>query len=77
MAVYSPLCHLDTRYLTESIVHATSLINYIDNAHEDEVWYASNKLVMTLIVEVDKSREEALNSYEAGNVFKNLFANRF
>ena len=59
-----------------SISWASGLINYIDNTYEEysmgkfgvvKSWHVTTKLAMALILEVGKSREGALNSFEAGD----------
>ena len=72
----NPLYNLATSSLTESIAWATGLINYIDNTYEEystgkfgdaKSWHVTTKLAMALIVEVGKSREGDINSFEAGD----------
>ena len=76
MAVRSPLYHLATSSLTESISWTAGLINYIDNTYDEysagkfgtsKAWHVTTKLAMALISEVGKPREGALHSFEAGD----------
>ena len=76
VSVRSPLYQLATSTLTESISWANGLINYIDLTFEEysagkfgasKSWHVTTKLASALIKEVNKPREGALNSFEAGN----------
>ena len=76
LSVRNPLYQLATSTLTESISWANGLINYIDLTYEEyssgkfgsaKSWHVTTKLATALIKEVNKPREGALNSFEAGN----------
>ena len=76
VSVRNPLYNLATSTLTESISWANGLINYIDLTYEEyssgkfgaaKSWHVTTKLATALIKEVNKPREGALNSFEAGN----------
>ena len=76
VSVRNPLYQLATSTLTESISWANGLINYIDLTYEEyssgkfgtaKSWHVTTKLATALIKEVNKPREGALNSFEAGN----------
>ena len=76
MSTRSPLYILATTSLTESIAWANGLINYIDVTYEEyaygkfdtaKAWHVTTKLATALITEISKSREGALQSFEAGD----------
>ena len=76
VSVRNPLYQLATSTLTESISWANGLINYIDLTYEEyssgkfgtsKSWHVTTKLATALVKEVNKPREGALNSFEAGN----------